>query len=663
MKCSIPKKEIYIKLFEFVILTILAFLFLSDGFSTLFSSIESKPEWLDHWSFCYRLQNEVTRILGLNPGGIWDGGTYYPFHRISILFDETSWGVSLFIAPIWMVTRNIFSIFYLGGIFSILLLWVSIYYFVKSLGGTRICSFFAGAMSCLAGISMILISFHCVFWPFFFIPLLGIITLKIFSTSRLYWGVLWGLLYGYLAWSSAHLFVMGGVFLSLFILWNLLFNNRSRKVLLALLAGFVISGFIAGVVLGAIYLTYNKLGFYREYSQFHDYASNWANLIYKSFPPMPFNPLAQIPFWEYLKTQAKGEIEIGISILLLFSTVFIFIFRLKEPISSRAVNKHPKRALVAVVIMAVTFAFLNMQALVVRCRQSQMPLPNLATGLTCLYYVTAGIIIYIFRNRIKSAIKHPDFFLLLTALFFGLLAFGPYYLTKNNLVVASPVAFLQYHIPGFSGIRATARWGLLLVFTLAIAVAMFLSKNAKTRLQQICAVIFMLLAILEVWPGFRIPNLKNLSPYQWTPRETDIFLKNLPDGAVLEISAYPVDYEQRLSSDNSTGYALFSRLYHKKPLVNGYASFWPKAMNTDLFGAAGQTLSAEEIDKLRKFGARYWVVHIENIDNVESWSPEERQLFKDDLRGLKKIGELDKGKTLVYEDPDPKVSVVAGRYP
>ena len=654
MKLAFQKRTLPIKLFEFSILLILIGFFLSKLYYHLSAIIHLKPDVLDIWHMCSILECQITRILGLNPGGLWQGNTFYPFHRVSLLFDEPSWGVSLLAAPIWMLTKNIFPIFRLGGIVAIFLSWIFTYYFVKGLGGTKIWSFFAGAAFCLSGISLILITGAYCFWPFFFIPLLGIITLKIFSTSKLYWGVLWGVLFGYLAWSSAHLFFMGGVFLCLFVFWNLLFNNHSKKTLLALLIAFILSGIIAAAVFGPMYLAEKRFGFYRGYYQPWQYSSNWTNLIYRNWPDVPFNPIAKTHLWEYLKTNAKGGTNIGMSFLLFFSAGIIFITRLKESVSSYVVNQYSKYAFISVIIISILLAFLNMHSLTVRCMQLKIPLPNLASGLTYLYYIIAGISIYVLRNRIKAAIKHLDFFLLLSALLFGFLTFGPYYLTGNKLVVASPVAFLQYHVLGFSGIQATARWGLILSFTLSVAVALFLSKYVTSRRFKVCAVIFMLIAILEVSPGFRMPELKNLSSYWWTPRETDIFLKSLADnGAVLELPSYPInqDREQNVNSDNSLGYSLFSRLYHKKPLVLGYASYKPHVTNKYLYFPKDKTLSLGTINTLRKFGAKYWVFHIED------WSLEKLQLFQGNIGVLKKIAELDKGKTLIYEDPDPKVSV------
>jgi len=651
MSYPAKKKAIYFRLSEFFIISGLTLFLLSDIISFSISSLPLKLEWLDNWFFCYRLENQITRILGLNPGGIWDGGFLYPFNKISILFDEPTWGISLLVTPVWALTRNIFSIYRLGGAAALFLSWIFTYYFIKGLGGNKASAFYGSAMFCMSGIAISLSLFHIIFWPFFLIPLLGIITLKIFSTSRLYWGALWGIVFGYLAWSSAHLFVMGGLFLFLFILWNLIFNNRSKKALPALLIGFIISGIAAAVVLGAMYLTQLRFGFFRSYSSYYIFASNWANLIYKNWPDTPFNLFAKTDFWQYLGTIAKGERNIGISFLLLLSAPIVVIIRLKQ--ASVRLDKNSIQTFVIIIITCVFLAFFNMQSILVRCRQYEMPLPpDLAVKTTYLCYVTGGVFIYALRNRIKAATMRLDFFLLLAALIFGFLAFGPYFLTGDKLVIASPAAFLIYYVPGFSGIHATARWGLLLSFTLSIAVAIFLSKHASSRRLKICCAIFMLVSFLEISSGLHIPKANNAPPYKWVPGKIDIFLKGLPDNdAVLELSSFPVKLDQSVASNGSLGYVMFSRLYHKKPIVTGYASYIPHVMSRYIFYPEDEKLSRATIGKLRRLGARYWVLHIDN------WPDRDIRLLKDNAGALNQIAELDEGKTLVYEDPNPNVSI------
>lgn len=644
-------KAAYIKLFEFFVVSTFILFFLSKMLFLLITTIKIGPKSLDTWFMCYVLERQAEKISSLNLANIWDGGFFYPFNSVSLLFDETPSGVALLIAPIRMFVGNIFLIFWSGVIAALFLSWIFTYYFINNLGGAKAWSFCAAATFCLSGVSLSL-SQQYIFWPFFLIPLLGMITLKIFSTSKLYWGILWGMLFGYLAWSSAHLFVMGGLFLVLFILWNLVFNCCSKKILLILLIAFIFSCIIASTIFVPMYFTHKAFGFYRDYYLPYEYSSNFANLIYREWPAAPLNPIARTPWWGYLKANAKGAVNIGVPLSLLVSALIIIIIRLKGAVPVHKISRYSKRAFISAVVLSVLLACFNMRSLTLKSAQLKLTFPELAVGLTYFCYVIIGIILYLLRRRLVLAAKHPDFFFLLSALLFGILAFGPYYLGSNSQVIASPSVFFQYHVPGLSGIHATARWGLLSSFTLSMAAAIFLSKCAKSRWQQVLAAIFMLMAILEVSPGFRMPDFKNLSPYKWAPRETDIFLKKLPDrAAVLELSSYPLKQEHLVNSVNSLGYALFSSLYHKKPLVAGYSSHSPYVISKYLFYPKDKTLSAARINTLRKFGAKYWVFHIED------WPLEEIKLLEDPSDGLKKIAELDNGKTLIFEDSDPKASV------
>jgi hypothetical protein len=154
-------RKICFKLLEFFVVLLISVFFLSKVAVGLIESMSIRCQWLDSWFQCYILENQVTRILGMNPGGLWEGGLFYPFHRLSLLFDEPHWGVSLIVAPFWLFLKNIFPIYFLGGIFATVISWVLIYYLVKSIGGSKIWSFYAAAVFCLSGINFSLILQYC----------------------------------------------------------------------------------------------------------------------------------------------------------------------------------------------------------------------------------------------------------------------------------------------------------------------------------------------------------------------------------------------------------------------------------------------------------------------------------------------------------------------
>ncbi len=62
-------------------------------------------------------------------------------------------------------------------------------------------------------------------------------------------------------------------------------------------------------------------------------------------------------------------------------------------------------------------------------------------------------------------------------------------------------------------------------------------------------------------------------------------------------------------------------------------------------------LTSKTIGDLRKFGARYWVFHMDHWPKEDNFNP------GGELYGLRRIASLDDGKTLVYEDLEPKIAV------
>jgi hypothetical protein len=635
---------------EFLIVSVLILIFLSGIWGPLFG-IDPNPRYLDPWSLCYVLQHQVTRILGMNPGGLWDRGFFYPFNQESLLFSEPCWGVALLVAPVWLFVGNIFVIYKFGGAAALFLSWLSTYYFVKALGCGRRWAFFAGGTFCLTGVTLQMTLFAHHAWPFFPIPLLGLVTLKLLSTKKWFWAGLWGLLYGYLAWSALQFFVMGSVFLLLFIAWHIAFRDHSRKTVALLLAAFLFGSLIASMVVVPMFMTQQKFGFYRNHSLQYEWATNWANMIFRSWPPLVYNPLAKTPLWEQLGAHAKGAVNIGLSIFLLIGALALCFARLRKAVK---VQGSKWRTVITFVLLAgfmIALAWLNMHCIKIINERYLAPLPSLAVGWTYFYYFITGVIIYVFRHRLGNGLRNLDFYLVLVAVFFGLLAFGPYYLTPDGKAIPSPVAFLLYDVAGFKGMGVPARWGLILSFTLSIAVAIFLSRYDTSWKRRIAAVLFILLCLLELSPGIKLSGFKKIIPYQWKPGEIDVFLRDLPDGAVLEMSDYPLKTEQECPTKNCLGERLFARTFHKKLLVNGYASHTPHILNQYLYFPKNPALTSKSIGNMRKLGARYWVVH------REGWPEDKVRSFKALVGDLKKIASFDDGETLVYEDPDPKVTV------
>lgn len=597
--------------------------------------IQASPDG-DWWLTYFTLEHQITRLLGLNPGGLWDGGYFFPFHKVSMLTTEPAWGVSLILVPFWLVTRNIFFIVGIAGWAALVLSWIASYWFAKGLGCKPLYAFLAAMTFSLSGASTGLISQRYLFWTFFLIPFSGYLLIKLFQTRKIIWGVLFGLSYGYLGWCSAHLFIMGGVFFSAFTLWQLWINHFERKLLISIILSFLIAFFICSPVYIPMFLVHKA--FKRPSAiadQFH-YATNAFNILSNSLE-RPFNFLKNLN----VRPFRKGEFEIGISFVVFLTGCFYF---LKEILSARGTKKKERHP------AALGFYYLTPGLLAVvnlLCLNHLRPLTGKDIDIvrTAVFYLFLGIPVLFFKDRIMCALKKKTFFFLSLGVFFAFLAFGPYYLSFENKAVPSPLIMLLAFVPGFSGIRAITRWGLLFSFSVSLGVALGLSGKKKSLVGKLIVPCVILAAFLEMFPGVYRGQLPPLKLYKWRPREVDIFLKQQPkEGAVLELETYPILDRRNI------GYELYSSLYHKRPLVTGYGAFGPRVTLGLLYETQG-TLDAERVSSLRKFGARYWVLHLDRWPKEQEFDP------PDDFYGLRRVAVFNGGKTLVYEDPEPKIAV------
>ncbi|KPK97928.1 MAG: hypothetical protein AMJ95_06635 [Omnitrophica WOR_2 bacterium SM23_72] len=623
------------KFIEFLTISLLVLAFCTTFYSfARYACIQASPN-ADWWHAYSTLELQITRILGLNPGGLWDGGYIFPFHKVSILTTEPAWGVSLMLVPFWLVTRNIFFLVGMGNWVALVLSWMASYWFAKGLGCKRLYAFLAAMTFSLSNVSTALIQQRYFFWTFFLIPISGYLLIRLFQTRKIIWGVLFGLSYGYLGWCSSHLFFMGGVFLAAFALWQLWSEHYERTLLKSVLFSFAIAFFICSPVYISQILVHRALGRPSAITdQFHN-ATNGFNILTNSLY-RPFNFLKNLN----LKPFRKGEVEIGISFVMLLTGCFYFF---KEVFFPLEIKKKEKSAASAFYYLAPgLLAGVNLL-----CLQHIKFLTGYDVDIlwTAIFYLFLGWPLVFFRDRIMRALENKAFFFLSLGVFFATIAFGPYYLSPENKLIPSPVILLLVFVPGFSGIRAIARWGLLFSFSVSLGVALGLSGPKKSLAGKLIVSFVLLAAFLEMFPGINHDTLPPLKLYEWKPREVDIFLKQQPkEGAVLELETYPIKDLTNL------GYELYSSLYHKRPILTGYGAVIPPVTIDHLYEVDG-TLDAERVASLRKFGARYWVLHLDKWPKKEKFDPPE------DFYGLRRVAEFNGGKTLVYEDSDPKIAV------
>jgi hypothetical protein len=268
---------------------------------------------------------------------------------------------------------------------------------------------------------------------------------------------------------------------------------------------------------------------------------------------------------------------------------------------------------------------------------------RVATGVLYGSVLGAGLMAH---RPLLAALRAPAGFFLACAVGFGLLTAGPYFVLADGSVIPSP-ALLLARLPGFSGIRASARWGLLCAFNAGLAAGCALNAIRPPPARHAAALLVILVIALDV----RYPDAYLAPagpPLTWQPRAVDRFLLEAPGpGAVLELPVRPDEVEAA---------RMRSRLHHRRPLVNGYAGGWPAfsaahwtGPNVELWRTGN--LGPADVEKLRAFGARFWVVHRGEL------SADAAANLSEAFGPVARVATLDDGRVVVYEDPAPAARV------
>lgn len=653
MKNAIRKKRFNIVLIELIFLCSMIFLFISKHISRILEYINIIPEKPDIWAFCFRIGYQIQRVLGIHDGGIWDMGYYYPLDGISALFEEPLWGISLMITPVWLVIKNLFLIYYIAGIAALALTWIFIYYFARNLGVHKLPAFYCGAMFTLSHMSVSLIAYDTAGWPFFMIPLLGLTGIMMINRNDMKMAVFWGVVFAYLAWSSLHVFVTGGVFLYLIFIWKLypVFSFKNTRVILT--ASAITLLFILNLYV-SMTSVHHEFGFERAFMEPAQFAINLPGLIYRDSYQVPYNILAHTGLWSFLKSLNKNSgANVGMPVLLLISSVLIFFFRLYQS-SSNSVNvdlkdtvKKKMLLLSSVLTGSSLVAWLNIQALNLQIPEFARDNIHISITGTMIFHLITGLLIYLIWPRFRAAINKMDFAFIFAGLVLGSLAFGPYYPFLNETVIVSPVAFIQYWMPVISSIRTTLRWSLPMVLSLSLGTAIFLSESMKKVKNRPWPYLLIILSLIEVFPGLGSIDLRDVKPFEWKPAQIDEFLKEY-DSEKVPVIEMQINHCRNTSTYLFITKRIYASLYHKKTSVLGYASFEPREY-TGLFGRnSEETLNSEDIKDLKALGPKLWVFHIDKMEE-DDWN----DFFKA-VNNLVKIQELNDGNILVYEDPEWK---------
>lgn len=186
---------------------------------------------------------------------------------------------------------------------------------------------------------------------------------------------------------------------------------------------------------------------------------------------------------------------------------------------------------------------------------------------------------------------------------------------------------LLYHaVPAFSLLRAPSRFGLVVVFGLAVLTSLTVAwLLERTRRQAVLTGLLVTAAVAEAQVPMKFdPAL--------SPHPAYHLLATLPYGPVLEL---PV-YSRRLAFRRSR-YMLDST-WHWKPLVDAYSDYIPPDLIQRAPALAGFP-SFESLASMQRDSVRYAVIHLEPYEpkmrldlehRLSEFAPYLRQLYRDE---------------------------------
>lgn len=156
---------------------------------------------------------------------------------------------------------------------------------------------------------------------------------------------------------------------------------------------------------------------------------------------------------------------------------------------------------------------------------------------------------------------------------------------------------IQDAIPIVSSLRAPARFGVLVLLSIAVLAAIGAARifNAWPTARPWLAAAFMLICVVEYWSA-PIP----VREFETRPSEAHQYLASQPPGSV--VLELPAPTKEALWLYETT-YQLRS-IHHWQPLVNGYSGFVPKEYALTL-DALRSFPSEAAIDRLRQLDVKF----------------------------------------------------------
>jgi multisubunit Na+/H+ antiporter MnhF subunit len=241
-------------------------------------------------------------------------------------------------------------------------------------------------------------------------------------------------------------------------------------------------------------------------------------------------------------------------------------------------------------------------------------------GFVGAMFFTLGVlaIIYRIKNRRKKLLLFDIFIAI--GVFGFILSLGPAFqwgghVIKKPFLIPLPYAAFYYLIPGFNGMRNSARWEMLFLFSFSVAIGIFLSSYFS-QIKKTTAFFLTCIICLLIFLEFNFPYRYYSIPTKENFPKVYYFINSLPkDSVISEFPIYNWGTFPEFNSENTREY--YSTLGFWKTF-NGGAGFTPLPWQKKATFLIKNFPGAESINLLKNNGVDYIVLHAWEFDELHN---------------------------------------------
>ncbi len=249
------------------------------------------------------------------------------------------------------------------------------------------------------------------------------------------------------------------------------------------------------------------------------------------------------------------------------------------------------------------------------------------------------------KKRLKNKNEYFSIFFY-TGVTAFVLSLGPVFqwggkVIKEPFMIPLPYALLYYIVPGFKGIRNSARWEMLGVFAFSVVAGILFSSIMKSytlRIRLIITIFICTLILVEFPVPRKYLQIETIDQFP----QVYHFVKTLPkDAVILELPFY---------NWNMTPFAVIEskRIYystlHNKKRMNGGSGFSPPQWQEKTMEFRSNFPDDKTISYLKKIKVTHLILHKQEYEAMEkiyiSQRDDKIMFWKDIVKNLRKYPEI-----------------------